>query len=248
MTSPAVLLIDAGSSRLKWAWWREGRLSDAADFAHQGEVTAAVAQMAVERMPERILLASVLDEPAEKRLQGALLQRFGIQAESARSVAECRGVRNGYLDPAQLGVDRWLALIAAHRPGRRTLVVDCGTAVTLDAVDASGQHLGGQIMPGLKAMGDALRMSTRLRITAAEPVDRLGRDTASCVAAGIHNAIGALIDRGNLALGGAEHPPRVIITGGDAACIARFLESRAELRPLLVLEGLALQAGLSVDP
>ena len=247
MTSPAVLLIDAGSSRLKWAWWREGRLKDAASLSHHGDAVAAVAMMAEGNGVDRVLLASVLDDAAENRLTGAIVQRFGIQVELARPAAECCGVRNGYLKPEQLGVDRWLALIAAHRPGLRTLVVDCGTAVTLDAVDEAGNHLGGQILPGLAAMGRALQTSTRLDVESAESAGLFGRDTAACIGAGIHHAIAALIDRVAGTMNVNEEPPRVIMTGGDAGRIARLLGSKAEIRPLLVLEGLASYAGLALD-
>ena len=68
---------------------------------------------------------------------------------------------SGYRDPERLGVDRWLALIAARERSKQpTVIVDAGSACTIDLLDSEGRHLGGYILPGLTAMGEALVRGT----------------------------------------------------------------------------------------
>ena len=242
----AVLLLDAGSSRLKWAWWRDGRLDRSESSAGGGDAASAVGDIESPVSPGRVVLASVLEAAAQARLVEALNRRFGSDVEVAGVTDACCGVRNGYANPARLGVDRWLAMIAGYRSAGACIVVDCGTAVTIDVVDKAGRHLGGQILPGLGAMARCLIGSTRLTDAPAVSGALLGSDTAACIGAGIHHAVGALIDRVAAAWADDHGMPRVIITGGDAGDVARFVNTKTEIRSTLVLDGLAMWAGLTI--
>ena len=91
----------------------------------------------------------------------ACRETIGRPPEFASSTDTAAGVRNGYSNPAQLGVDRWLAVIGAfHRHRDACCVVDAGTALTIDGVDATGQHLGGFIVPGPRLMVESLLTGT----------------------------------------------------------------------------------------
>jgi type III pantothenate kinase len=154
-------------------------------------------------------------------------------------------VTNGYRSPAQLGVDRWLALLAAHADGRGdACVVDCGTAVTIDLVDAAGRHHGGLILPGLRAMREYLLERTRIPpFDKAAPRAVLGRATPEAVANGALLAVvGAVRETLALAHSLFGRPPRLLVAGGDGPLFAAALGETAELRPDLVLEGLAVLA------
>jgi type III pantothenate kinase len=86
---------------------------------------------------------------------------FRVNIEFVTAAPEYHGLTNGYLDPSLLGADRWLALIGAWTKARSALcVVDAGTAVKVDSVDADGQHLGGLIVPGIHMMREALMNKT----------------------------------------------------------------------------------------
>jgi type III pantothenate kinase len=196
-------------------------------------------------------LASVAD-PALADALAATLTNAGAVVHRAATLASAHGLRNAYPQPAQMGVDRWLALLGAWRRYRQACcVVDAGTAVTLDVVDDSGQHLGGYIVPGPALMRRALLAGTgRIAAAAALPVpggsgQRWGRDTEACIALGSGRALACLVADSVKALArGAARPPVLVVTGGDAADLLVTLDTAAEHRPQLVLEGLAGAAGL----
>ena len=154
------------------------------------------------------------------------------------TVSTLRYLINAYPKPQQLGVDRWLAMLAARAGNRGPVcVIDAGTAITIDLVSASGQHEGGYILPGVELMRRALTNETgRIQVPElASPMTQAGTDSVACVSAGIWHA----------ALGGvqsvlAEHPEHApLLTGGSADALLE-LGLNAESRPDLVLEGLRL--------
>ena len=138
-------------------------------------------------------------------------------------------------------MDRWLALLALHGDDRGpALVLDCGTAVTLDAIDDAGHHLGGLILPGLRMMWHCLFAGTRIPPLAfREYAEMLGQDTDQCVAGGALQAVVGMTERihrrwkSDL---GVE--PKIILTGSDAEKVGGQLELSHEYRPDLVLQGL----------
>lgn len=238
------LLVDAGSSRLKWAWWSGGVLHPGDARVHNESLADPVAAIP-HRLVGRVVVASVLAAPMRSTLIKSLKERFGVEPEAAETTTSCCGVVNGYRDPRQLGVDRWLAMIAVcNQRSRDSVVVDCGTAVTIDVVDSEGRHLGGQIIPGFSAMTSSLMRTTRLESLGAQTPGLLGHSTAGCVAAGIGHAVASAIERVADAVavdtsGGAD----VIMTGGDAMLVSPLVRRPTEVRPHLVLEGLAMWAG-----
>jgi len=155
-------------------------------------------------------------------------------------------VVNAYSHPDRLGVDRWLTLIAVHRQiDAPACIVDCGTAVTLDGLDATGRHLGGLILPGLEMMRDALLRNTQ--IDAPASVDWAGvlaRDTAGAVAAGGLFACAGLVELVARRIAqDCGRVPQIVLTGGDGAKLQAVLETGARYEPDLVLQGLAQLAG-----
>ena len=194
------------------------------------------------------------------RLQNRLAElgrsRGALEPLFVATAAEQFGVRCAYADPARLGVDRWVAVLAAHHASAgAACVLDAGTAVTFDAVDSGGRHLGGLIFAGMHLVAAALQQHTSgigpTPVLRPAPVglDLLGRSTDTAVANGALLALAAALDRAvatvERALG---ERPAVYLTGGDAPAIAAWLETEAELRADLVLEGLALFAGPATGP
>ena len=174
----------------------------------------------------------------------------------AETEAAAAGVRNGYVEPRQLGVDRWLAMLAAFTRYRAAVcVVDAGTALTVDAVAPDGHHLGGMIVPGPVLMRTALVRETGGIGRAADLIgcpgaaegaghDFWGRDTESCVRLGSVQATVCLVESCMKALArSTEQSGVLVLTGGDAPALLGALAIPAEHRPLLVLEGLALRHG-----
>ncbi|NJN52419.1 MAG: type III pantothenate kinase [Gammaproteobacteria bacterium] len=145
--SSDILDLDVGNTRLKW------RLSGGDCVADAGAVSRAdrALQALPPAAPARIRICSVAGEAFDRDIGAALLDRYGVPGEFAAVTRALCGVRCGYDDPAALGVDRWLAVVAAWQHyGRACIVVDVGSACTLDVVGPTGDHRGGYIVPGFR--------------------------------------------------------------------------------------------------
>ena len=244
-------VIDVGHTRIKWALLKSGALAAQDSAVHRGELDAALATL-VAALPSnvtRAVVANVAGAVLGARLR-EVLERRGVAVELVATTAKRCGVHCAYADPQRLGVDRWLAVLAAYGLARgAACVVSAGTAVTFDAVDAGGQHLGGLILPGVRLMAAALDRETS-NIGSTPPaqavprgLDFLGRDTARAVGHGTMLALAATIDRAATRVAAAfgAQPP-LYLTGGDAPALQPWLETAVDLRADLVLEGLALVA------
>lgn len=195
--------------------------------------------------PRRVRVATVLDN--EGAVADAVRARFGVTAEFAQVRQRCGGLECGYRDPARLGVDRWLATLAAWRALRQALVVVCaGTAATVDFVTGDGRHEGGYIAPGLRLLQDSLtRRAADIRIGRhGAPALVPGRpppgvDTELAVAGG---TMAMLVGYVEAAVGGARPPGGavVFVTGGDAGALVDRLSFPARHVPTLVLDGLGV--------
>lgn len=241
------LLLDLGNTNLKWAWLKQGAAGDSRSLSHRelGVAPALSTHWTDLPAPERILAASVLAPERNQELSDWTRKQWGCEPQFLRAEAEALGVCNGYDEPGQLGVDRWLALIAVHRlhPGA-ACVVDCGSAVTIDVVSAAGHHLGGVILPGLGLMRESLRQSTAIPRWRDLPANQLlATRTDAAIAAGGVNAVAALVVRVVAeAAGRLKETPAVILTGGDASRVQAALTLPCTIEPDLVLQGLALIA------
>jgi type III pantothenate kinase len=236
------LLIDQGNTRLKWVFAREGEILP--DTAGRGSIDqfAAVCKAAGAKAPARVLFSSVASEGDIKRVVEFSQACWGVSAVRLESRAEQGGVRSAYDAPATLGVDRWLAIVgAASRYSLPLVVWDLGTAATLDAVDSSGQHLGGMILPGPDTMLKSLQRETMLTVPheAGTATVGAGRNTADAIRNGVLAAqVGAL----NLFLKSLppsmSGKPGVIVTGGAAEAVAAALDFEIQHDPWLVFRGM----------
>jgi type III pantothenate kinase len=236
------LLVDAGNSRVKWGILKRTRIHGVDSVAHGVDVFATLASVweGLER-PDRVVVASVAGQEFDEDLRDWVMEHWGLDAELVVPPPRGQGVVNAYAEPQRLGADRWAALVAARGLVEGPVcVVDCGTAITVDALAADGTHLGGLIVPGMAMMGQALVEHTR-GIDAIEGgrAALLARDTAGAVRGGARYAAIALIDRVcadlEAELGGIER----IIGGGDAGLLLPLLSGPFHYEPNLVLDGLA---------
>ncbi|MEF3193078.1 MAG: type III pantothenate kinase [Halothiobacillaceae bacterium] len=250
-----MLAIDAGNTRVKWLFGRsavpygivqavEHRALDLRGLLRQA--------WAGQPRPLSVHVASVAGETVDEAIRAAVQDCWpGVPLAFLVSRAECCGVRVAYARPERFGVDRLAALVAAHvgSEGNPVVVVDAGTAVTLDVIDAWGRHLGGLIMPGLRLLRECLQGKTAavgavpdsIPVVAADGV--LQADTESCVLVGGHFMfIGGVLHAINAALGKAGAHAVLYLTGGDAPILAKALGRGHVLRPDLVLEGVFLMA------
>ncbi len=242
------LLFDLGNSRTKWAIWSAGGYAQTGSVAAGGREweTQLEQQLRGIPAPGQILVASVAGVQvleAVLRITRSLWHQEPVRLQT--QALQC-GVRNAYAEPAQLGADRWLAMLAAwnrfHSP---VCVIDIGTAVTADVVAADGRHLGGIIAPGIALSRSVLQTQTAgIRHADAEGRAALGQSTGACVANGsLLSVIGALRMALELMERECGAGGQLVATGGDAGRILQFLPPACVHVPNLVFDGMLLAAG-----
>ena len=237
------LLVDIGNTRLKWGTLRDGRIATGEPQLHNTTGLKRNLHSAwrnIQPSPQRLAIScvgpdSVLVQVIETAMQlWPLLEIIPVKSESVAC-----GVFNGYDFPEKLGVDRWLCLIAARNLWQTPLfIVDCGTAITIDFMDERGHHQGGVISPGITLMKQSLSKGTSaLPFTGRVCSVGLARTTEEAIFSGTLLAATGLIKTA-LSYRQAQLP-QLVLTGGDAELVARYLEYEATVVPDLVLHGLS---------
>ena len=232
-------LFDLGNSRLKFApLHADGSVGEMAGIAHDGQAFPAGWDTLLPPRIEAAHVASVAAPALRVRLLDALAvrsSRIGLAATQRR----WNGLEIAYAEPARLGVDRFLALLAAHARGGAWLVVGVGTALTVDLVDAAGRHHGGRIAPSPTLMREALHGRARQLPAQGGAYREFADDTDGALASGCLGAALALVERSREA---ARHlfgdAPGLLLHGGGAAELSPHLAD-AVTDPALVLRGLA---------
>jgi type III pantothenate kinase len=243
-----MLVVDIGNSRVKWASVRDGGLvghgaADYQDDTLEQRLDAALGHL---DDPGAVAYCSVGASTTGKVLEGWAAERWGVHAARVLTAAEGFGVRCAYPRPETLGADRWAALVACRHQGKgAAVVVDCGTAITLDAISEAGEHLGGVIVPGVMLM--RLALTTRTDQIPAQDSDSrevLAKSTADGVAAGTFYAAAAAVDRLAREMGRYLPPGSArILTGGAMESLRPLMLTAFQAEPHLVLYGLAVIAG-----
>ena len=233
-----VLAIDAGNSRIKWGLAHGGRWIERGVVATADSAGLADSFSALD-LPERVVAANVAGAVAARDIESAV-RRFGVAVEIVVGrEAQC-GVHSSYANPAQLGPDRWAALIGAHALFEGPcVVVNAGTTMTVDALSGEGVFLGGFIVPGYTLMRGSLAANTA-RLVLQEGGFRFFPDnTGDAIASGALNALAGAVDRMVRYMGETgEGEPCVMLSGGDAERVAPLLNQRVQVVDNLVLEGL----------
>ena len=236
------LLIDVGNTAIKW------RLANVEGLLEVGGSAPDVSSLCQAIEAERwgiAGLASVASDSADAELIAALTASGARAVHRATAQSSCLGLVSSYAEPERMGVDRWLAMLAAHAHNEGALcVIDAGTAVTVDLVSAEGAHEGGYILPGADLMRRALSSETdRIEVGALEaPAIVPGNNTQACVTAGSWRAVMGAVESTMAASPG--HRP--LLTGGAASTL-RDLGLVATVSPDLVMEGLRLWLSQTLD-
>ncbi len=238
------LLIDIGNSHFKWSFTGVEDMPREVHYQPVDALTAGFLDTVWQDdgPPERVLIANVRGDMPAAVITNWCQSTWNIRPLFVQVTREFDGLVCGYEDISQLGVDRWLALIAAWMRKRQACcVVDCGTAVTIDAIDNSGRHLGGLILPGVGMMQDMLCSHTHgIDAQGKTGVHKLfATGTRDAVASGTILAVSCSINhaRSGLQALTGELPPG-LLTGGGSAGIRPYLEGDYEYVETLVLEGL----------
>lgn len=237
------LLVDLGNSRLKWQWssvlgqspndlvpapaaFHDRRWDELWDRCWEG----------LDR-PDWLMVSNVAGSQAADSLLRWCQTTWRLEPAFCRVPKQADGLTNGYRDVSQMGVDRWLAMLAAWKECHSPLVVfDLGTALTVDVVNGDGLHQGGWIIPGPDLMRDALGGGTaEVRPRARDNFDVLGCDTAGCVEAGLVAALSGVMSLAEDVL--EDEQATLFVTGGGWTGFERVIPEAARIRPNLVLRG-----------
>ena len=242
------LAIDIGNTRLKWAQYAAPR--PGATLLKHGAVfletidTLADNEWHALAAPGSMLGCVVAGEGVKRRVEEQL-EIWDVEPRWVVSGPQACGVTNSYDHPSRLGVDRWVALIGArHRvlaqgAARPALVVMVGTAVTVDAIDATGRFLGGLILPGFGLMLRALEMGTAgLKAPTGEAVE-FPTNTSDALMSGGADAIAGAVERMHRKLlARTGQKPALIMTGGAAVKLSPIIDLPFETVDTLIFEGL----------
>jgi type III pantothenate kinase len=238
-----ILDLDVGNSRIKALVHRPGEEPERGIFATVEQLLKYLDDRGL--LPQRVRASCVANPDQLDLLDAWLAEHHLSLVARAKSSPYAANVHNGYAAPEQLGVDRWLAVCAAwNRCARPLVVVDAGSAMTIDRVAAAGLHQGGYIVPGLAMQQSSLLANTRqvrFEQSSSAATTAPGRNTKEAVNHGITLMLTAMIERavadfcqdtgGEVAL---------VLTGGDAPLLRKFLQLPCDLEPDLVLHGLGL--------
>ncbi len=254
-----LVVVDIGNTRTKWATVdNDGQLGDM-----QMTPNATMLQSKLKNRladVEKVVIANVAGDVIAQQL----LELIPGHAEVvfAKASAEAAGVKSYYQPSTSLGIDRWAAIVAAwHRVQQPVVVVNAGTAVTIDSISvdtafkfkmlqrsaSKGHYLGGTIMPGLYTMQDALASNTaQLPAETTGTIQTFPVNTVDAMYTGcMHAVIGSVL----LALKQLEKHsaflPRLIITGGDAGKMASGLQNH--IKKIMVEDDLVLQGSVLLE-
>jgi len=241
-----ILDVDAGNTALKW------RLSDAKQgVVGRGRSVYGDAKLffdVAKQFPaiSMVRFSSVAKPEVEASIAARVLKLWNIPIVAAKTKSSFAGLTIAYEDENRLGVDRWLAMLAARNVAEGAIcVVDCGSAITVDMVNAEGLHQGGYIVPGLAMQRKALLNSTgqiRIDQDVGNTSVNWGRNTEEAVSFGVLQMavsfIDAIVDR----LQGGSKPVALFLTGGDASVLRQRLKNGEQFCecPELVMDGLAV--------
>jgi type III pantothenate kinase len=237
-----LMAIDSGNTHVKWGlhdgsnWLKQGNLAQDKNMLLQQEWQDLP-------KPRSVIISNVSNTITKKKLS-ELLSCWEVKPKWITALAYQCGVRNYYADPSLLGSDRWAALIAAwKRQQQGCLVVDAGTAMTVDALSDTGEFLGGIIVPGFELMKKALATNTTALQNQEGEFSDFPANTADAIHSGtVHALAGAVKRMSELFSITLGHIPECIISGGASQQLMSELNMDANVVDNLVLEGLVLIA------
>jgi len=243
------LLLDLGNTRLKWAITDEhGHFLDFGVVEYIA-LNSFLSGQFFNQTPsiEQVWIASVNDSQYDVRIDDYFSKTAKVY--HVYSPTHRCGVTNSYQEPLNLGIDRWLGMVAAHYYIEApVLIIDAGTAMTADCIDEKGQHLGGFIVPGMNMMRQSLSNNTAQLPSVSKGKKGLGCSTHDAIANGTFEMLIGLVER-TLQQQKAQYPNmQCIITGGDAQLLYNALSVPVQYEPHWVLKGLWVesdQSGLS---
>jgi type III pantothenate kinase len=242
-----VLLMDLGNSAVKCQWWSQNQLQSSYSCRFESGWNARLQSYLDSIRPTACYYSSVLDAERERDLKACL--EPVVEARKVHrlsSLASSHGLRNGYNNPTSLGVDRWLALLgAAARVRQDAVIIDAGSAITIDLLRATGQHLGGAILPGFNTTIARFKQIMRGADFDHSDIgltDEPGCSTEACINIDCDSTSSKIVRQ--LIEGWIERLTSdavLVVSGGDASLVEGLQQHRLIVMPDLVFRGMRRQ-------
>ena len=236
-----MILLDCGNSKVKAQHYSAQRLQSSFACSYRVDWQPRLTQWLEPLSANRAFVCSVLDSARQAQLESCLRERFELTRFT--SEAQSFEVINGYSEPGRLGSDRWMALLgAAGICATDCIVIDAGSAITLDLLRADGQHLGGAILPGFSTSIEAFkRIFSHIDFDdpAITATDSPGCSTEAAIQIDYRldsiDRLPALVNRWISLL---DDKTTLLLAGGDAARVQGLLEQPGRIVPDLVFRGM----------
>lgn len=237
------LLLDIGNSRCKYCFLDKTETQEFGAIAYtNSDIIAEIGSLLQNNGgPEKVVICSVLNNEFNQKLIRLFDQNQIVDYYFLNPAKNTFGIQLCYQNPECLGADRLVGMIAAHAKYKgNKCIVDCGTAVTIDAMNQKGEHQGGVIMPGISSMQQALSRKTEIAnsnqrgsysVLPSSTQDAIYSGCISAVAGGIEYVVNTMQKHSNSF-------DKIIMTGGDATVFLPMLAQNIEHEPKLVLSGL----------
>ena len=239
-----ILEVDAGNSRIKWRLLSSdsGVVQSRGVFANK-DLDFWLKELDQISQIKKIRVSSVAGQYALKQMSAYFSQRNWafIEAQTAKKTA---GVTCAYTDPSTLGVDRWMGIVAAYNQFRSPcIIVDAGSAVSIDIIDGNGLHLGGYIMPGFEMGLQAILAGTSNvrveRLDFKEPMSFMpGHSTEQCLVRGQLLAVKSMVEHIFVGMQAKKIIPEIVLTGGNGEQLVGVIDGFVHFESELVLNGL----------
>jgi len=272
------LLIDAGNSALKWATLQNQHLSKQQSYFYSEKTAIQELNTLLESQAnsyQKIMMVSVLGDDFNQEAQ-QVAKKLLFDFKQIKSIKKLAGVTNAYDEPHKLGADRFVAMIAGYhlsnylskkqqQNSNACIIIDSGTATTIDAVDAQGNHLGGLILPGVDLCSNSLLQNTQQlplwgktqypyqphqknfkpKLFSSNTVDAI----TSASIFGLSGAIQQICLNMEKAIKHKDKNIRInkLLCGGSAESLLPYLDADFNLRKDLIMQGLKVIAEMSYD-
>ena len=245
MSKPFHLLIDAGNSQIKIAIWNGDTLSKH-NSCTQNNFCSALSRYKIKDI-KKIFFVSVLSNEANREISTKLHKTFSIKPIQLKATHSLMGVRNGYKKPSQLGDDRWCAVVGGHNIIKKPfMVVDCGSAISIDFVNFNARHEGGYILSGFEGYGNSFLHTHKLKNLKIKKINlgtrtSIARETSDALVRGYILMVISSIERMYKEFAtNMRCKPKLIITGPYSKEIFLHTSLNAKFEPDFVLKCLGV--------
>jgi len=245
MTKRSRLLIDIGNTQIKLGIWSEGKLKRCQKCNHAN--LRPIINKYKSMTFERVVYVSVVSDDLENRISNYLKKTFSLKPNRIKSTRSLLGVKNGYKDPYKLGDDRWCTIVGSYNLFKKPLIlIDCGTAISIDCVDGKARHNGGYILSGFDGYRNSFDQAHNLKNMKGYKIKKsskisLASETSHAIINGYVMMVNTVVERIYQEFSKRiDASPLVIVTGSYGEEVLSYSSLKISYEPDLVLRSIGL--------